>query len=348
MVRRAGMLAGFALLVVCAGPARAADTVLGSIAVNGSAQATAVSDVQLMPGVRYRLEVSGTSTVSSGGDGGSYDAFYCFQSSSDQCAQPFPVSAAFNVGLATGSAEPPVEDLAAFAGVAYPAYSGGHTYSVSYTPSVGGRLFLKAWPGSHPDDTVTRSGAFTVTIHGPASAGCPAANQDLTDHGTCDWRAGWAVALDYKPRREELGDDVARLQVKAKGDIEFDRKVKTGKWATGEPSGKFVFILRRRADPNVNGGVPVVVRFHFELVNARVRYQRSGRDLVFDARIEKVKRPPGNSAGCAPGEQATIKMLQRGGRGRDTIEIDVLDGRCLTFSGAGESLRVTLDRPVRI
>ena len=347
MVRRAGMLAGFALLVVCVGPARAADTVLGSVAVTGSAQATAVSDVQLKPGVKYRLEVSGTSTVSSGGEGGAYDAFYCFQSSSDQCAQPFPEPAAFSIGLVTGSTEPPVEDLAEFANAAYPAYAGGHTYSVSYTPSVAGRLFLKAWPGYAPDDTVTRSGAFTVTIHGPAAAGCPEDNQDLTDHGTCDWRASWAVNLDYKPQPGEMGDDVARLQVKAKGDIEFDRKVKTGRWATGDPSGKFVFIVRYRADPNINGGVPAVARFRFELVNARVRYQRTGRDLPFDAMVDSVTRP-GNSVGCAPGEQTAIKMLQRGGRGRDTITINVLDGRCLTFSGAGESLQVTLDRPVKI
>jgi hypothetical protein len=339
------MLAGLALVLLGAAPAHA-DEVVGTLAVNGRAEATALSDVFLQPGVTYRIEVTGTSTVSAGDASSQYDALYCFASSSDQCASPFREPGAFGIGLQTGGSPPPTEDLADFAGVAYPAYSAGHTYSVSYTPSVAGRLYLRGWPGSFADDGVSRSGSFTVTIRGPSGSGCPAANQDTNDQGTCDWRASWSIGLDYAPRRGEQADDVKRVQIRAKGDILFDRKLQTGKTATGEPSGHFVFIIRLRADPNVNNGNPGSLTVRMELVNARVRYTRSARNLDFDARVLKATGTVNNL--CDRGQSVAIRAVQRGGRGKDEIFLQDTGGRCLGFSGSGDALKVELDRPVRL
>lgn len=345
MARRAGMLAGLALVVLGAAPVHAAETVVGSVAVNGKPQATALSDVHLKPGVTYRLAVSGTSTVSLEDQSSHYDAFYCFQSSSSQCAQPFPEPAAFSIGLQVGHAEPPVDDLAEFADAPYPAYSGGHAYSVSYTPSVAGRLFLEGWAGSSPDDGVTRSGSFTVTIYGPDSAGCPEANQDTNEQGTCDWRASWEIGLDYRPPRGEQANDIDRLRIRAKGEILFDRKLRADVWATGEPSGHFIFFVRARADPNINNGNPQSLKVQVELVNGRVKYTRKARHLDFDARIGKVTGRRNNL--CQQGGFVEIKAIQRGGRGRDQISI-TSDRDCIGLTGSGEALRVVLDRAVRI
>lgn len=346
MARRAWTLAGLVLAVLGAGPAHGAETVVGSVAVNGRAQSTAISDVYLKPGVKYRLVVNGTSTVSSGGQGAAYDALYCFQSSSDQCAQPFPEPAAFSIGLQTGNAEPPTESLVEFANARYPAYSGGHGYSVSYTPGAAGRLFLKAWPGYDPDDTVSRSGAFTVTIHGPASAGCPEANQETNEQGTCDWRASWEIGLDYRPPPRQQADDIDRLRIRAKGEILFDRKLQADTWATGEPSGHFVFYTRSRADPNVNNGNPMSLTVRLELVNGRVRYTKKARHLEFDAHVVKVTGRLNNF--CTVGQDVVVKAIQRGGRGRDEISVVSYGRGCIGLDGGGDALSVRLDRTVRI
>lgn len=323
-----------------AATARADEVALGSVAVKGSAQATALSGVVLQRGVRYRLEVSGTSNVSAGDASSSFDALYCFASSSSQCAQPFREPAAFSIGFASDSAEPRTESFVEFTDAPYPEYSGGHVYSGRFTPVVAGRLFLKAWPGYDPDDTVSRQGTFTVTIYGPGDAGCPEDNQPGDDSGTCDWRARWDVALNYRPKPGEGPSDIDRIQVKAAGDIQFDRKLKADRWATGEPSGKFVLVIRYRAEANINNGIPIVSTYRFRLDLARVRYARSGRNIDFDASLGTVSHPAGG-VGCAPGTPVAIKLLQRGGRGNDTISIHVQDPYCLRFDGGGGPCRCT-------
>ena len=343
---RAGMLAGLALALalLAAAPAQGEEAI-GQVAVNGRAQSTALSEVYLKRGVKYRLEVSGTSTVSLESQSSQYDALYCFASTSDQCSQPFPESGAFSIGLQAGQDAPPTESLAEFADAPYPAFSAGHTYSVDLTPVVAGRLYLMAWPGSSPDDGVTRSGSFTVKIFGPSGSGCPEANQDTNEQATCDWRASWEIGLDYRPPAGEQGHDIDRLRIRAKGDILFDRKLKADTWATGEPSGHFVFYTRTRADPNTNNGNPVSLKVQLELVNGRVKYTRKARHLDFDARIAKVSGRMNNL--CSVGSSVEVKAVQRGGRGRDEISITSSRG-CIGINGGGEALTVNLERPLRI
>lgn len=106
MVRRARTLAGLLLIAVFAPAARADDIVVGTVAVNGKAEATATSDVQLKAGVTYRLVVTGTSTASFETNSASYDALYCFQSTSSQCSSPFPEGGAFGIGLKVPGYDP--------------------------------------------------------------------------------------------------------------------------------------------------------------------------------------------------------------------------------------------------
>jgi hypothetical protein len=342
------MLAGLALVAVFAPSARAADEItVGTVAVNGKAEATATSDVTLKAGVKYRLVVSGTSTVSLDTNSASYDALYCYQSTSSQCSSPFPEGGAFGIGFKVpGSDDPSTQDFVHFTNQpGWPVYSGGHSYSGSFTPAVNGSLFLRGWPGRYASDGVTRSGSFTVTIYGPSDAGCVDTSGPNEDHGTCDYRAPWEAALSVKPT--DGPSDITRIEIKAKGDLYFDRKVRADKWAQAEPSGRFAFIERFRADPNYNGGNPSAVTIRYRLINARVKYTRAARILDFDAEIASVSgRGPSQ---CSRGYSARITLTQRGGKARDEVDIKVYGSPyCFGFSGKGEALRVTIDRPVKI
>lgn len=351
MPRCAGTLAGLLLALLAAPPARA-ETELGSIAVRATGQATATSDVLLKRGVRYRLVVSGTSTVSSGSDSSSYDALYCFGSTSSQCASPFPEPAAFSIGLSTNSvSEPSTDTFPAFTDSAYPPYAGGHSYSASFTPGVDGRLFLRAWPGYGADDGVSRSGSFTVTIYGPDTAGCDEPDQDLeNDRGTCDYRADFEVRLDTRPTPGEAPAHLRRIEIRSKGVLLFGRRVKVDELAQARVEGYFTLTLRYAADPNFNGGRPWVAKFKIKLTQARVRYSRKERVLDIDSRIVDHSQP-GNHISCE-GLQGVLRLTQRGGRANDRIKVRYADAddrrSCLEFVGVGDALKVTIDRPVKI
>lgn len=229
--------------------------------------------------------------------------------------------------------------------MSWPAYNGGHSYSGSFTPSIAGYLYLRGWPAYYASDGVSRSGSFTVTIYGPSAAGCVDDNGPNDDHGTCEYRAPWEAALSVKPT--DGPSDITRIEVKAKGDLYFDRKVRADKWAQAEPSGRFAFITRYRADPNVNGGNPSANTIRYRLINARVKYTRAARILDFDAEVARVGgRGPSQ---CTRGVAARITLTQRGGKARDELDIKHYGSSyCFGFAGKGEALKVTIDRPVKI
>lgn len=327
----------------------------GSLAVSGQAQSSATSAFVLHHGVKYELVVTGTVRQSFEQDSSSYDAFYCFQSTSNQCTTPFPSGTELGFALKTGSQDPgQTKDFHAFSdesGGARPKYDGGHSYSFHFTPAVDGKLFLRAWPSQSPDDGVSRSGGFSVSVKaaGGGVVDCPQGNEDTEALGVCDYLVKWKFTQSGG-RPKGGPQDLTRIETKGSGQVRFDRKLKTGETQTGLPDGFARFTTTFEANGDVNQGNPTHSTLSFRLSVARVRYTRTERRLDIDMTVERVTGKAHSF--CRRGATGILRVIQRGGKDNDEISFTLVNGsrdaECLRFASSGPGVNVTIDRPEKV
>lgn len=183
MRRRRGLFAGLAaaaLLALTAGSAAAQnEAVVDRLDVPAQPQTEVTGSTVLKAGVRYRIVVTGFSTITSGADHGSHDAMYCFDSSAGPCVEPFPDSTAIVFGPRPVGAVAPnrgsldgIEDFGEGDGTILP-YDAGHRYEQRYTPLVDSNLYVVAMACCHVSEGIAYSGSFTVTVSIVDSAGGP-------------------------------------------------------------------------------------------------------------------------------------------------------------------------------
>jgi len=162
--------------------------------------------VLMKAGVRYHVIVTGTAMTGNSSIGSSsYDALYCFQSSSpSNCNPPFPEGGAvIGFALRPPASPAPFQDqfqaITAFGDATVPnqPYNGSHSYEQYVTPTLDSNLYVMTWPGYPPGDGIPRSGSFTVTVLGPPPQGSfvvihpsnldAGANVDPRDIGALDF-----------------------------------------------------------------------------------------------------------------------------------------------------------------
>lgn len=227
-----------------------------------------------------------------------------------------------------------------------PAYRSDHTYRLALDDLSGPLKLRLTGAASAPTQGHTYGGAITVTLYAPAGDECADATGPGDDGRICEYRAPWEASLNLRPRGGDVPDDVTRLEIRAKGDLFFDRKPTTGKSADVEPSGRIVLIERYAARPEVHGGKPTAVAIRFQLVNARVRYARESRVLDFDARVAKVAGSGRTS--CHKDDSVRITFTQRGGADADEVVLRFYGSPgCWDFTHKGRPLKVTIGRPVK-
>jgi hypothetical protein len=144
----------------------AAPGLVDTISVPATPMSHAVGSVRLEEGGHYRLVIAGTGREQLDADFHEYDAFYCFTSSAadSPCATPggFPIDSPLGFFLQVADEVSSLQQPAEFTGQPRPAYNGGHSYELRFSPGIAGKLYVGTFPSSCGG--CTWPGSFTVQI----------------------------------------------------------------------------------------------------------------------------------------------------------------------------------------